>query len=229
MYVPFRTRIFGLTGVSREDIAPRMRVNRTDNSRGINMRVVESTTSVLHSNNRDASARSVPPRVVVMNADGSIPPNPIRALNNVYEGREERRKSALDKRVSKTTQNPRSTNNQPIRHETNNSCGEFESCHADQVCATKKGARTVKGIHRRPLTTKATLNYSSDASCEISSSDSSEDTESCSVDERCSKSDTMTLDESGTSSVTFSIGDDVCNANGHRGLSLQSIQMGLMM
>jgi hypothetical protein len=100
VYVPFRNRIFGMTGVSDAEIAPRPRRDRTDISRGIPMRIVDSTTCVLHSGNHSAAAKSVPSRLVTRNADGSIPAEPKAALNGFYGGREEKRKATKDRRAA---------------------------------------------------------------------------------------------------------------------------------
>ncbi len=101
VYVPFRNRIFGLTGVSVNAIAPRPRGDRTGNSRGIPMRIVDSTTCVLHSANHNAAAKSVPSRLVVMNVDGSTPAEPKGVLNGFYGGREEKREATKEKRSAK--------------------------------------------------------------------------------------------------------------------------------
>lgn len=131
VYVPFKSRIFGGTGVSETFVGPRLRGNQS-NSRGISMRVVEPTTCVLHSGHRNAAAKSTPSRVVVMNADGTTPSEPIASLNNVYEGRAARRENVKKKTV-RVNVNP-----------TNNSNDSEMQIPTPAIAVTKRAKETCK-------------------------------------------------------------------------------------
>ena len=107
IYLPFKTRMFSESAMSDFDVSPRLRGVRSDNqarssSRGvagnIAMRVVESTTSVLHQENKNAAARRTGSRNVLFDETGQVPAEPKTALNSVYPGRAERRAGAATRR-----------------------------------------------------------------------------------------------------------------------------------
>jgi hypothetical protein len=100
VYVPFRRRIFGETGVSEVDVEARERRVREGRMSGAIMRQVTSTTCMTHSGNSRAQGKKTPSRLVTQNADGSTPLEAIGVLNNVYPGRGERRESAKQKRAA---------------------------------------------------------------------------------------------------------------------------------
>jgi hypothetical protein len=102
LYVPFRNQLFGASDMSECDVGPRLRGIRGQYqpvaSRG--MRVVESTTCVLHSEHKNAAAKRIPSRVVLLEQDGQAPAEPKSSLNNVYPGREARREATRERHAA---------------------------------------------------------------------------------------------------------------------------------
>jgi hypothetical protein len=97
IYIPFKERMFSSSGFSGYDVVPRQRGIRPQcGVGGRQMRVVESTSCVLHEDNSNAAARRVGSRVVVQDVNGENPiatatSQPKHVLNSVYLGREARR------------------------------------------------------------------------------------------------------------------------------------------
>ena len=98
IYLPFKMRMFCDMEMSNCHVGPRQRGPRDQSSSsratwrgGESMRVVESTTCVIHEENKSAAARRTGSRNVILEATGQAPAEPKTTLNNVYPGREERR------------------------------------------------------------------------------------------------------------------------------------------
>ena len=101
LYIPFRKRMFSESGMSEYHVDPRLRGVRdqTRTSRSAeSMRVVESTSCVLHQDHKNATARRIGSRDVLLDENGQVPSEPKTVLNGVYPGREERRTGAAIRR-----------------------------------------------------------------------------------------------------------------------------------
>jgi hypothetical protein len=99
VYIPFKRLMFSASAMSEVDVDPRQRGTR-ELFRPVvttGIRVVESTSCVLHNGNNNATARRIPSRVVVQETNGDSPAEPKTALNGVYPGRDEKREAARER------------------------------------------------------------------------------------------------------------------------------------
>lgn len=141
------------------------------NSRGINMRVVETTTCVLHSQHKNAAAKSLPSRLVTVNADGSIPAEPKGALNSVYEGREERRQRNITKNKSRSANKQTSQNLGPKRIATENSSYDNDQQLPPVKAPSKKSNTKHRDDDSSDASTTSTSASDEEQSCNSSGSD----------------------------------------------------------
>ena len=147
VYVPFRDKLFGRTGVSDEAVESRAGRPRMSSVGGLNMRVVQSTSCIIHKGNKSAAAKRVPSRNVVLDIDGNIPAQPCGVLNSAYPGRDLKRARSNQKRKElrqkqdaekqgasnkKKVQNPRKKNkSQKDKTESDEAPSESEEATSD--------------------------------------------------------------------------------------------------
>ena len=107
LYIPFKNKLFGHTGFDHAaEVNSRFRGARVSTQGGLNMRVVESTSCVIHSGNKSAAAKQVGARNVLLEPDGTVPHSPYGVLNSAYPGRAEKRgkqTKKTNKSLGKTT------------------------------------------------------------------------------------------------------------------------------